>query len=367
MFAAVEPVEDDQTRPHLVVSKQTSVSEERVTKRGKTTNVFVVVKNSPFQLGIALKNALANFNYLAFDMSLLYDMPGFAKEVAYVSTKPIDLKSSINDIGDEISFDVKIKVLSSHHEDNHFRLRVVVWDPNNDSFPQLVVLSHPIKVISKPMNQRKPRGTKRTASQARLPKGGAEFEEPSMTVATVVPEVQHSPALEGSLSKLDLGQQELLRLVNQLVVGQTHIQSQLVASPAKRMKLSHHDDGEGGAPRTPLGRSLNPRPMDDSKMSGDFEGAFSVMLRSYSQMNAEEKAERTRKVLRALTARDVEQVEELFDIMATTGLKTQSNTGPSFTQLQPMDYDHEHNCTGDDCPHKVELSRIDQFYSEVFL
>jgi len=85
-------------------------------------------------------------------------------------------------------------------------------------------------------------------------------------------------------------------------------------------------------------------------------------------MNTEEKAERTRKVLRTLTARDVEQVEELFDIMATTGLKTQSTSGPSFTNMQPMEYDHNHEaCTGDDCPHKVELSRIDQFYSEVFL
>jgi len=91
------------------------------------------------------------------------------------------------------------------------------------------------------------------------------------------------------------------------------------------------------------------------------------MLRSYSQMNAEEKAERTRKILRTLTSRDFEQLQELFDIMATVGLKTQStsNLGQSFTSLNSQEFSHSDAC-GDDCPHKLELSRIDQFYSEVF-
>jgi len=93
------------------------------------------------------------------------------------------------------------------------------------------------------------------------------------------------------------------------------------------------------------------------------------MLRSYTQMNAEEKAERTRKILRSLTQRDVEQLEELFDIMSTVGIKTQPSTlAQSFANLsaaQSVEFSHSDAC-GDDCPHKLELSRIDQFYSEVF-
>jgi len=90
------------------------------------------------------------------------------------------------------------------------------------------------------------------------------------------------------------------------------------------------------------------------------------MLRSYSQMTAEEKAERTRKILRSLTARDFEQLQELFDIMATVGLKTQSTSlVQSFSNLSSQEFSHSDAC-GDDCPHKMELSRIDQFYSEVF-
>jgi len=352
---ATEQVEE--TGPHLVVTKQTSVSEERVTKRGKTSNVYVVVKNSPFQLGVVLKNTTgANFNYLAFDMSLFYDMPGLSKEVAYVSTKPIDLKSSINDLGDEINFDVKIKVLSSHHEDNHFRLRVLVWDPNNDQFPQLPVFSSPIKVISKPMNQRKPRGTKRTASQARI-KSPPECDESVTTVSPM--SVVETPVLDNALSKLDMQQQEALRMLNQILHMQTQMQTQF-QPPAKRVKLTHCDQ----QPQTQLPSQV-PRPLQESKNVGDFEGSFSSMLRTYSQMNAEEKAERTRKFFRSLSARDGEQLEELFDIMATTGLKTQSTSGPSFSSLQPMDFGHNESC-GEDCPHKVELSRIDQFYSEVF-
>lgn len=96
---------------------------------------------------------------------------------------------------------------------------------------------------------------------------------------------------------------------------------------------------------------------------GEFEGAFSTMLRAYSGMNAEEKAEKTRKLIRALGQRELEMLEELFDILGTAGVKTsQSGTAPSFTSAASF---HNENCA-EDCPHKEELMRIDQFYNEVF-
>jgi hypothetical protein len=144
-------------RPSLHLVKQTALNEEKVTKNGQTQNVCVIVKNSPFQMIVALLNGgSANFNHLAFDIKLLYDM-NEEKEVAYVQSKPVEYKPTLNDLADQISFDIKIKVLSSHHEDNFFRLKLTVWDPHNAQFPSLTLLSLPIKVISKPLKHRKPR------------------------------------------------------------------------------------------------------------------------------------------------------------------------------------------------------------------
>lgn len=151
------PVNHSLLRPSLHLVKQTALNEEKVTKNGQTQNVCVIVKNSPFQMIVALLNGgSANFNHLAFDIKLLYDM-NEEKEVAYVQSKPVEYKPTLNDLADQISFDIKIKVLSSHHEDNFFRLKLTVWDPHNPQFPSLTLMSLPIKVISKPLKHRKPR------------------------------------------------------------------------------------------------------------------------------------------------------------------------------------------------------------------
>jgi hypothetical protein len=111
---------DPRCPPSLVVTKQTALTEDKVTTRGKTHSVYVVVKNSPFQMTVALKNCVMNLKQLAFDITLIYDIPDYNKEVAYVSTKPVDYKPCINEVGDEISFDAKISALSSQHEDSFF-------------------------------------------------------------------------------------------------------------------------------------------------------------------------------------------------------------------------------------------------------
>jgi len=105
-----------------------------------------------------------------------------------------------------------------------------------------------------------------------------------------------------------------------------------------------------------------------SEKQSDFEGSFSSMLRSYTQMNASEKAERVRKVLRTFNQRELEQLEELSDIMGTAGIRLQVGSNPpSYSSSNmAMDFIGHSDACADDCAHKVELSRIDQFYSEVF-
>jgi len=158
---------------------------------------------------------------------------------------------------------------------------------------------------------------------------------------------------------------------------QAQLQEQLTNQQmhsAKRMRLSNSNNNGGvDGVQTVLMQdsSVNP-PANGSNVSekqSDFEGSFSSMLRSYTQMNASEKAERVRKVLRTFTQRELEQLEELSDIMGTAGIRLQvgsSNPASYSSSNMAMDFIGHSDACGDDCAHKVELSRIDQFYSEVF-
>jgi len=313
---------------------------------------------------------LTNLKQLAFDITLIYDMPDYNKEVAYVSTKPVDYKPCINDIGDEISFDAKISALSSQHEDTFFRLKITVWDPNNlTGFPQLTSLSYPIKVISKPMNQRKPRkkttpATRRKSaknSQSSSPHSSPEYVPSTPLNTQIQPNCAAVPT--ELLEKLDIQQQETLKLLHEL---KAHTEMNDVERPMKRPKIE---------PSIELHQPIPPVPQ---LAVHEFESSFSTMLRSYSLMSSEEKAETVRKVLRTLSVRDSEQLEELVDIMGTAGLKTDPTPGYSVYSAFPINHHHDGHIghevsmsvppseSVDPCPYRSELVRIDQFYNEVF-
>lgn len=105
----------------VTILKQTSPFEERVTRNGIQRDIHVVIKNSPFvvQIGVA-RNCEIDLNHIAFDCSLLYDTEG-EKGVDFVKLKPIEYKCVPNESGDQVSVELRIKVLTSQHEDiTHF-------------------------------------------------------------------------------------------------------------------------------------------------------------------------------------------------------------------------------------------------------
>jgi len=350
---------DPRCPPSLVVTKQTALTEDKVTTRGKTHSVYVVVKNSPFQMTVALKNCVMNLKQLAFDITLIYDIPDYNKEVAYVSTKPVDYKPCINEAGDEISFDAKISALSSQHEDSFFRLKITIWDPNNFSFPQLLALSHPIKVISKPMNQRKPRKKITVPNTGRRSSKAKTESSQSLDLATNAPAESSlnrpcSAVPTELLDKIDFQQQQTLQLLHQLLLqsSQEPAPAPVPAEqrPIKRQKVSPVDGSESSV-----------------SVSGEFENAFSMMLQCYTLMSAEEKATSARRMMRTLSVRDTEQLEELMDIMHTSGIKTEQRSSSSYPSGNPpfqgFVYPPIHELN--DC-FRSELARIDQFYNEDF-
>jgi hypothetical protein len=93
---------------------------------------------------------------LTLEASLVYDSEAL-KPVSFVKTKPIEYKPVVNESGDQVTLNMKIKVLTSQHEDMFFRVRVVALQQKTRQplVPPLELVSEPIKVISKPKQSKK--------------------------------------------------------------------------------------------------------------------------------------------------------------------------------------------------------------------
>lgn len=341
--------------PQLDLIKQTALTEEKVTKNGQTQIVHVVVKNSPFQLLIGLRNAkVSNFNHLAFDIKLIYDVVD-EKEVSFVKVKPVDYKPVVNDTGDQISFDVKIKVLSSHHEDNFFRLKIHVWDPLNLQFPQLQLLSGPIKVISKPLKHRKKTPAIKTEQLSNEEPGSPGESEyvPRESSPTPRKRSYNEAFLMEKLEAIELRQAEQTQLLKSIASGQ-------VPDPNAEMSALLEEMGIPDAKR---------RKLDNEEK--DFDSLISRTLQTYSSMSLEEKTERIRKMTRTMPSRDLEVLVEMIDMLNAVGLQREAskfmynNTQNNLNQpVATMNGFCTH--TTDSCQHKLELQRMDQFYNEIF-
>jgi len=160
-------LEKGSSHPHFRLIRQTASSQESIAKNGIHKEVHVVVKNTPFILEVSLtqpvliNNQIIDFHHLALDVLLLYDCPNL-KAVNYVKSKPHEYKISINETGDKLCVNTRIKVLTSQHEDMFFRvlLRFLEVSTKRMFRPALEVLSEPIKVISKPkQNTKRKRAT----------------------------------------------------------------------------------------------------------------------------------------------------------------------------------------------------------------
>jgi len=162
--------------PSLLLLKQTSLAEDTVTKNGVQKNVHVVVKNSPFCVTFgfnpssssssssALPDGVVNLHKYNLEVKLLYDSDA-AKEVDFVKDKPFQNKSTINQSGNKITLEVRIKVLTSQLEDMLFRVAVFVYDSESNDLI-FTVHSDPVKVISKSDQVKKKKSTSGSSSSS---------------------------------------------------------------------------------------------------------------------------------------------------------------------------------------------------------
>lgn len=135
--------------------------------------MHVVVKNQPFlvQVGMSSNSSLEaqafDFKKASLEARLLYDCDQL-KEVDFVKLKPLEYKCHASDFdrGDQITVELKLKVLSSQLEDMFFRIRFTALHPvTKQPVPSLTVVSEPIKVVSKPDQVRKKKSSSSVSSQ----------------------------------------------------------------------------------------------------------------------------------------------------------------------------------------------------------
>jgi len=379
----------------IEIIKQTSVEEQKITKNGQTQRIHVVVKNSPFQFGCALRNnKISNFNHLTFDIKLIYDLENEEDVSLAQGCEPMEYKPTINDLGDQIDFDVKIKVLSSHLNNLNFRLKLTVWDPNTpvNSFPQLTITSAPIRVISKPLKHRKrapPTPNTPTRITGKRGRNSSSSHPPSNPVSSLPSVPTQDLVLHEAVKRLERNQTEQLNLLKQIASVTNTLplsmntpnelpisrQQQLLrmsdaltnplAPPAKRLKK----EGEFGGN---MNDSLIELPNDRDKIK-EFETAFSSMLRAFGSMTGDERVERVRNMMRRLTARDAETAFEMIDLLLTHGLRFGKETPKTMSygsahQIPTSHHQptiiHHANCTCATCQNARGLPGMDDFYSE---
>jgi len=329
--------------PILRVTQHNTPSDEKFTRNGIVRTVYVVIKNTPFQINLSLMNnlifnQLVDLNHFTLDVRLIYetDNTSSEKEVDFVKVKPVEFKQTNNERADQTVLEARIKVLTSQHEDMFFRAKIVALDPKTgrEFNPSIFCYSDPIKVISKPeqIKKKKP-NKKRTLTD--------------MLVETV--------------TRIERQQTDQQKLIEKLLTQhQAAANASFQFQSQERVKpLSSGNEMNFTWEAIPSQQPVNKEPSPDSV--NDFESSFATFIASYNALSQEEKPEKIRKIIRTSSTRDTERLSEMIDLFTSEGL--QQDIG---SEVRPPSFS-THSCSCASCPHKQELVRIDDFYKDFFI
>jgi len=339
--------------PQLVVKQQNSLSEEKYTKNGakSTQMVHVVVKNSPFVISLGMLNNNAvrpdmfgkyvtnnsiDMGKLTFDCKLLYDTEGPDTEVDYISNKPFLFKVTVAEGGQQVDIEVRLKVLSSQHEDMFFRVKFVALDPitKQEVGSSLVAISAPIKVISKPEQLKKRRPSKKRTL---------------------------NDALIESLNRIEKKQQDQQKIVDKLLEAEfedvpspapvSFLPSQFPQQQQQQQQQQNGDD-----------ESATSSDAGDEHQPVEFQEALSNLLQKYNSLSEEERPKKVQKLLHSANI-SRENLSEMNDLFLAEGMQEAIGREVGDTE---RGHGACQQCLCPSCPHKMELERIELFYKDVF-
>jgi len=234
------------------------------------------------------KNCEIDLNHVAFDAALLYDTEG-EKGVDFVKVKPIEFKCAPNETGDQVAMELRIKVLTSQHEDMFFKVRIQGLDPvTKQEIPNLKAITSPIKVISKPEQLKKrqppPPSKKRTVND--------------MVVEAI--------------TRIEKQQIEQSMILEKLYDCMPQSSSSSVSNSMKHTDIAS-SASTAWEYLAPLGRA---RPKEPS----DFESNLVSLLKTFSSTDPDHRAEKVRRVVRNFSVAENECLSELVDMLSTEGL-----------------------------------------------
>jgi len=314
--------------------------------------VHIVVKNTPFQISVALTgnimgNKIIDFNFMTVEATLLLDCPGEEKPVPYMKIKPIEYRGKVNDRADTITMDIRIQVLTSHHEGLLFKVKFTCMDPKTQEvYPYLTVISDPIRVISK-LDQVRKRKVNTSKEDNETWKGKEEEtnKRPKKKARTTI-----NDKILDSLTRIEDRQKQHHELLENM--SNTN---------STRETTSVNAVTETTFPSPFLleavGRS-KPTSVNDT----DLESAYNKLVEIYAKLPAENRAEEIRKILRHSSTRKTETFCEMISLFNSEGL--QKEMGRDF--LTSGSNVSGTACDGD-CPHKRELMKIDEFYNSLLM
>jgi hypothetical protein len=386
--------------PPMKLLKQTSSSQERISINGLQKSVHVVVKNAPFLVQIALTsqhfhNQMIDLNDFTFDATLLYDSDGpTEKLVDYVKIKPVDHKPTVNETGDQVTIELRIKVLTSQHENSFFRVKISLLDPNTGMpyQPPLVCYSDPVKVISKPEQVKKkpsttanvtattaPASKKRTVNDLLL-ETISRIEEQQREHQLMIEKLlrasetsQHNKPLQPHMPHL---QHVPISPQLQMYEQQQHLQRQMTVNPyadansllyqMPNMKQAFPEtvlsDASCQSPNNGGSNIYSPPNSTSFPLANctaeepDFEAAFRKFFKVYTKLNEEDKPIKIRKLIRGSSQREAEKISEFLDLFQTEG----------FHKSVPVDTVQKNSpCQCSTCPYQSEISELNNFYDQI--
>jgi len=340
----------------LVILNQSAIAQEKVSKDGQQSNVHIVVKNTPFQISVGLignmmGSKIIDFNLLTVEATLLFDCPGEEKPVPFMKIKPIEYRGRTNDRADTMNMDIRIQVLTSHHEGMLFKIKFTCMDPRTQEvYPYLSVTSDPIRVISKLDQVRKRKVTSTSCKEEKSGKVSSEEKNkdtnkrPKKKARTTV-----NDRILDSLSRIEDRQKQHHELLESMTNQNTSTQSSdSVNSVTEQFPSPFLLEAVGRAKPT--------------SNETDLESAYNKLVDLYAKLPAENRAEEIRKILRHSSTRKTETFCEMISLFNSEGL--QKEMGRDFLTSGCSTISTA--CDGD-CPHKRELMKIDEFYNSLLM
>jgi len=310
------------------IEKQESLATDKFSKNGRTLDLHIVAKNIAFVINVG---AVFDLNQSPPSAKLIYDYDRVEdeKEVEALKSAPMEYTAHVDETGLKAAVEAKIAVLSSQHEGAFFRLKFSVVDPMSGAM--IVEYSQPIKVISK-RNQVK-KMMERKLQKPLITPDAVIVKTPLAT--PVSPKRPATGDFEDVLYRLELQQREQTKMLQQLLTTNPQPIKQQITIP-------------------------DPEDMD-------FETAFALFLKAYKKVPQQERAKKIRKVLKTAGETSIDNLTEfvgMYSLPHSNGITPAEEYFLNNLQMLDLPNCSDQSCKCQECPHKKQLSRLDDFYND---